>query len=224
MKIFIFIQTQKGTISSNSFSYERKPLNRQQETIYEDEATSSYQTSKYQSPIKSRLTVNPSDDNNSVTLTHTVSFYRRQQTQNSPSVRKIFHSEEASATTDDNTDFDYEEEKGVQSNHYSPSSQEDLVDKKIKSLMKKVMVENQQIAQASNALTTCASTFEFSGSTESVVAEWKLLVASKFECGQYLSCNTLVKIYANRRSVKLLFYYHAPFYAKNEVHTLKVKH
>lgn len=154
-------------------------MNRQQETIYEDEATTSYQTSKFQSPIKSRLTVNPSDDNNSVTLTHTVSFYRRQQTQNSPSVRKIFHSDDA-ATTDDNTDFDYEEEKGAQSNKYNRDSQEDLVDKKIKSLMDSVMIQNQQIAQASNALTTCASTFEFSGSTESVVAEWKLLVASKF--------------------------------------------
>lgn len=114
-----------------------------------------------------------------MTLTHTVSFYRRQQTQNSPSVRKIFHSDDA-ATTDDNTDFDYEEEKGAQSNKYNRDSQEDLVDKKIKSLMDSVMIQNQQIAQASNALTTCASTFEFSGSTESVVAEWKLLVASKF--------------------------------------------
>lgn len=29
--------------------------------------------------MKSELTVNPSEDNNVVTLTHTVSFYRRQQ-------------------------------------------------------------------------------------------------------------------------------------------------
>lgn len=58
-------------------------------------------------------------------------------------------------------------------------SQEELVQQKIKSLMNSVMIQDQQIAQASNALNTCASTFEFSGSTESVVAEWKLLVASK---------------------------------------------
>lgn len=170
-----------GTISSNSFSYERKPLNRQQETIFEETATTSnYQTSKFQSPIKSRLTVNPSEDNNSLTLTHTVSFYRRQQNQNSPSVRKIVRSQPNfdSAKSDDNTDFDDEEEKGIQENKYI-RSQEDLVEQKIKSLMNTVMIQNQKIAQASNALTTCASTFEFSGSTESVVAEWTLLVASK---------------------------------------------
>lgn len=156
-------------------------MNRQQETIFEDEATSSYKPSKYQSPIKSRLTVNPSEDNNSVTLTHTVSFYRRQQTQNSPSVRKVTHSQptyESTAAEDTATDFDDEDERGQQEHKYI-RLQEDQVEQKIKSLMDNVKIQTQQIAQASNALTTCASTFEFSGSTESVVAEWKLLVASK---------------------------------------------
>lgn len=154
-------------------------MNRQQETIFENEATTSH-TSRFQSPIKSRLTVNPSEDNNSVTLTHTVSFYRRQQTQNSPSVRKMVHNTQPmyEPTTDDNTDFDDEEEKSSPETKYI-RSEEDLVEQKIRSLMDHVNIQHQQIAQASNALNTCASTFEFSGSTESVVAEWKLLVASK---------------------------------------------
>lgn len=182
-------QLKKGTLSSTSFSYERKPLNRQPETIYEDEATTTnYQASKFQSPIKSQLTVNPSDDNNSVTLTHTVSFYRRQQTMNSPSVRKVNYGQPANTTEskrrDDanmdcnNDDYDDDDDDNDKNAH-NAQSQEDLVQKKIKSLMDTVNVQNQQIAQASNALNTCASTFEFSGSTESVVAEWKLLVASK---------------------------------------------
>lgn len=170
-------------MSSNSFSYERKPLNLQQDTIFENQATTSQQnSSKFQSPIKSRLTVNPSDDNNSVTLTHTVSFYRRQQTQNSPSVRKAIHHPQPisyePSTTDDNTDFDDDDEKCTPETKYI-RSQEDLVEQKIRQLMDHVNIQHQQIAQASNALNTCASTFEFSGSTESVVAEWKLLVASK---------------------------------------------
>lgn len=58
-------------------------------------------------------------------------------------------------------------------------TQESQVQDKIRSLLETVAIQQQQIAQASNALNTCASTVEFSGSTESVVAEWKLLVASK---------------------------------------------
>lgn len=176
-----YIQIQKGTVSSNSFSYERKPLNRQHDTIFENQATTSQQnSSKFQSPIKSRLTVNPSDDNNSVTLTHTVSFYRRQQTQNSPSVRKGIHHPQQilyePSTTDENTDDEKctPETKNIQS-----EESKTLVDQKIRQLLNHVNIQQQQIAQASNALNTCASTFEFSGSTESVVAEWKLLVASK---------------------------------------------
>lgn len=157
-------------------------MNRQQETIFEEEATTSHQhSSRFQSPIKSRLTVNP-NDGDSVTLTHTVSFYRRQQSQNSPSVRQVTHNPAQSmyhdaTTTDDNTDFDDEEEKSTPETKYI-RSQEDLVEQKIRQLMDHVNIQHQQIAQASNALNTCASTFEFSGSTESVVAEWKLLVAS----------------------------------------------
>lgn len=161
-------ENHKGTMSSASFSYQRKPLNRQPETIYEDEATS-----KFQSPIKSRLTVDPSDDSNSVALTHTVSFYRRQQTLNSPSVRQVTYAQPN--IINKNTNYDDIDDGDVANKQL----QEDLVQQKIKTLTANIMIQNQQIAQASNALNTCASTFEFSGSTESVVAEWKLLVASE---------------------------------------------
>lgn len=156
-------------------------MHRQPETIHEDEAIS-----KFQSPIKSRLTVKPGDDDDSVTLTHTVSFYRRQQAMNSPSVRQLTysqrnlntetaHNDEMNINHHDNENADDD----VDDDATYMKSQEDLVQQKIKSLMDSVMIQDQQISQASNALNTCASTFEFSGSTESVVAEWKLLVASK---------------------------------------------
>lgn len=173
------MQLQKGSVSSTSFSYERKPLNRQEDTIYENEAKSNYKPTKFQTPIKSRLTVNPSDDNNSVTLTHTVSFYRRQQNLNSPSVQKVVHSSMPiieHPTTDDNTDFD---DDNLNTNNYKTDKAIDPVQEKINALKSNMLIQSHQIAQASNALNTCASTFEFSGSTESVVAEWKLLVASK---------------------------------------------
>lgn len=181
-------------------------MNRQPETIYEGEA-SNYQASKFQSPIKSKLTVEPNDDDNSVTLTHTVSFYRKQQTMNSPSVRKqVTYGQTTNAAEpmrrhDKNDEYDDDDDdddgglnKSAQNAQKYAQSQEDLVQKKIKSLMDSVMIQNQQIAQASNALNTCASTFEFSGSTESVVAEWKLLVASKF-INAFKKCQLLKLIY-----------------------------
>lgn len=90
---------------------------------------------------------------------------------NSPSVHKVIHSKPIMEhpTTDDNSDFEDDDK-----------DKPDPVEEKIKALKGKIKIENLQISQASNALNTCASTFEFSGSTESVVAEWKLLVASKF--------------------------------------------
>lgn len=174
----ILQHNQKGCVSSNSFCFERKPLNRQHQTIPEDEPIAYHNSpSKFSSPIKSRLTVNPSADDNSVTLTHTVSFYRRQQTQqqSSPAVRKIIHSNtNEQSSTDDNTDVD--EFSGNRRNHH----EEAVVENKIRSLKRNVEIQEKQIAQASNALNTCASLVEFSGSTESVVAEWKLLTSSKY--------------------------------------------
>lgn len=113
-----------------------------------------------------------------VTLTHTVSFYRRQQSNsvNSTPVRRVVHQ----AESDVNTDNDYESNQEPQNVEQYLRTQKVVVDAKIKSLMDNVGIQQQQIAQASNALNTCASTPEFSGSTESVVAEWKLLIASKY--------------------------------------------
>lgn len=140
-----------------------------------------YRNSAYNSPIKSQLTVNPSEDNNSVTLTHTVSFYRRQQSSNSanstPARRMLHNQYNNDGDTDSSTDNErYDDKRGH--DDYT-RAQSELVDAKIKKLLDSVAIQQQQIAQASNALNTCAATFEFSGSTESVVAEWKLLVASK---------------------------------------------
>lgn len=53
------------------------------------------------------------------------------------------------------------------------------VAEKIKTLSSDISIQQHHIEQAINALNTCAASFEFSGSTESVVAEWKLLVTSK---------------------------------------------
>ena len=49
------------------------------------EENDDYQTTSvtpFQTPVKSALTVNQSEDENTVTLVHTVSFYRRQQNSN----------------------------------------------------------------------------------------------------------------------------------------------
>lgn len=142
-----------------------------------------YCNSNYASPIKSKLTVNPSEDNNSVTLTHTVSFYRRQQSNsaNSTPARKVLHhyNGDSDSNTDNERYGEGETSGGKRAHDDHVRSQTELVDMKIKKLLDSVAIQQQQIAQASNALNTCASTFEFSGSTESVVAEWKLLIASK---------------------------------------------
>lgn len=72
----------KGSISSNSFSYARSPSKSvRHQTIAEDDSEDGARQMNFKCPVKSELTVNPSEDNNVVTLTHTVSFYRRQQSQ-----------------------------------------------------------------------------------------------------------------------------------------------
>lgn len=155
------------------------------QTIDEEEPMELH-NSNYASPIRSKLTVNPSDDNNLVMLTHTVSFYRRQQSNSATTtpVRKVLHqySSDTDSSTDNNERYGDGEERA---NYNYARSQTELVDAKMKKLLDSVAIQQQQIAQASNALNTCASTFEFSGSTESVVAEWKLLVASEFSTEQY---------------------------------------
>lgn len=97
------------------------------------------------------------------------------QNTNTP-VKRVQHGERNDSSTND----DNEDAEDIFSNERYIESQRGLVQNKIKSLLDNVAIQQQQISQASKALNTCASTFEFSGSTESVLAEWKLLVASKF--------------------------------------------
>lgn len=81
-QIILFLLQRKGSISSNSFSYARSPAkNVRHQTIAEDDYEDGARQINFKCPVKSELTVNPSEDNNVVTLTHTVSFYRRQQSQ-----------------------------------------------------------------------------------------------------------------------------------------------
>lgn len=120
----------RGTISSNSFSYARSPAKparsppkpvRQPQTIPElhinsdtsdgddDDVTGNKIATEhkpiagtdYRNPIKSELRVDPSTDNNIVTLTHTVSFYRRQQASvpNTP-IRKVTYSDQCGDNND----------------------------------------------------------------------------------------------------------------------------
>lgn len=51
------------------------------DAIPEDDEHYEVKSINYRRPVKSELRVDPSEDNNIVTLTHTVSFYRRQQSQ-----------------------------------------------------------------------------------------------------------------------------------------------
>lgn len=101
------------------------------------------------------------------------------QTSNTP-VRKVLHKGERESAT-----YDSEECDDIFSGERYIQAQKGAVEDKIKELLQNVGIQQQHISQASNALNTCASTFEFSGSTEAVAAERTLLVASK--CGSSLN-------------------------------------
>ncbi|KAJ8910491.1 hypothetical protein NQ315_012338 [Exocentrus adspersus] len=93
-------------------------------------------------------------------LTHTVSFYRKQQSQVQTPVRQLTRQpliEESpeETPTDDKT-----------------------VEKKLRELQDEVNKQQNIISQTSQALNLCNSTLEFSGSTEQVEAERVLLVAT----------------------------------------------
>ncbi|KAL9921518.1 anillin, actin binding protein isoform 3-T3 [Glossina fuscipes fuscipes] len=184
-----------GTTASHSFSFRKTPT-----TIYKTidgkSNNDSFQTpttsrgttvnannlssgGSYMQPVKSELSVNKENDN-MVTLVHTVSFYRREQnsaSSTSTPIRKIcreqqvpqfhnFHSEDSEYTDGDLTQSDEE----MDDTH--------LVQEKIEKLLDEVCKQQQVIAQASQALNLCAATVEFSGSTESVEGERHLLVAT----------------------------------------------
>lgn len=101
-----------------------------------------------------------------VTLVHTVSFYRRQQTNIASPARKVPRptSENYCSSQDDEL--------------YKGNNESLLVQEKVKKLLDEVCKQQQIISQTSQALNLCASTVEFSGSTESVEGERHLLVAS----------------------------------------------
>uniref|UniRef100_A0A182K179 PH domain-containing protein n=1 Tax=Anopheles christyi TaxID=43041 RepID=A0A182K179_9DIPT len=205
-----FDTPRKSSVSSNSFSYQKHSGRDRCTTINEEESEKASKsgankgksgtprkseggTVDYSSPVRSELQVKPSkDDDDMVTLVHTVSFYRRQQQQNSMTPRKVPRtpvSMKASASpsnragTVDSTTADYsDEEEDVSSTAESTSTgteeNEFLVQEKVKKLLDEVCKQQTVISQTSQALNLCAATIEFSGSTESAEGERHLLVAT----------------------------------------------
>lgn len=157
-----------ASVSSSSFSFGRPRL----------EALRQHAIAEVKSMgLQSRLTVNPMDVQNSESLAHTVDSYRRQQSIIATPVlpKAVRQNDDDLDTSTDSEACD--DKKRARDDHIR--SHVDVVNAKIKKLMEIVTIQQQQMVQASNALNTCASTFAFSGSTESVVAEWKLLIASE---------------------------------------------
>ena len=143
----------KGSACSDSFQYERYP----KRVSFKDVAADI--------PIKTKLEINPSE-NGSTTLVHTVSFYRRQQSAsagNTP-VKKIVHK---SSSDDGPTETALMHRKA-----------RDECENKIQRLLDEVLRQQTFISQTSQALNLCASTIEFSGSTEAVEGERHLLLAT----------------------------------------------
>lgn len=166
-------------MSSNSFKYDSRAKKHVHYQTIAEESDSDYPAApqSYQSPVKSELTVNPSEDDNMVTLVHTVSFYRKQQqtpagSATSP-IRKVVPGDarrqirvvDSDSSGDDSDDYAYDQRAAE-------------VQDKIKRLLNEVCKQQTIIAQSSQALNLCAATIEFSGSTESVEGERHLLVAT----------------------------------------------
>ncbi|XP_017108403.2 anillin isoform X2 [Drosophila bipectinata] len=195
----------KGTTASNSFSFRKNPAASTCSPIDEHHELLDIQTPlpiSAAQPVKSELSVNQ-DNDNLVTLVHTVSFYRRQQSANSSNstpVRKICREQQVirsalagdchakhrleydspqqgeAATTsalDEPTEDEDEELQNARESNEASMAQD-----KIKKLLAEVCKQQQVIGQASQALNLCAATVEFSGSTESVEGERYLLLAT----------------------------------------------
>ncbi|KAH8375425.1 hypothetical protein KR200_001509 [Drosophila serrata] len=193
----------KGTTASNSFSFRKNPITSSCTPIDEHSEIMDVQTPlpSGAQPVKSELSVNQ-DKDNLVTLVHTVSFYRRQQSANSSNstpVRKICREQQVmrsalagdchakhrleydspqqgeggAASMDDQTDEDEELAQNARDSSEASQAQD-----KIKKLLGEVCKQQQVIGQASQALNLCAATVEFSGSTESVEGERYLLLAT----------------------------------------------
>lgn len=161
-----FNQNQQGesaSMSSKSFSFKKERLEALRQQAVKELAS-------FPSPS------NRSDARDSEELAHTLDSYRHQQSRiAAPMLSEVGRdhaidfasSSNSGASDDDDPDDDH------------VRSQAEGVQAKIKRLLEIADIEQQQMVQASNALNTCASTFAFLGSAESVVAEWKLLIASK---------------------------------------------
>lgn len=144
----------KGSACSDSFQYERYP----KRVSFKDAGDI---------PIRSKLEISPSKNpNGPMTLVHTVSFYRRQQSAsaNNTPVKKVLHKAESDETP-------------AQTFNVNRKAKEEC-DNKIQRLLDEVMRQQTVISQTSQALNLCASTVEFSGSTEAVEGERHLLVAT----------------------------------------------
>ncbi|KAK4885871.1 hypothetical protein RN001_002142 [Aquatica leii] len=124
---------------------------------------------KFRTPIKelspNRIDECPAyvvDGDEILPLTHTVSFYRKQQTQGPKTpVRQIIKYPAIH-----------------ESKEASPPKEDIEVQHKIRTLMDEVTKQQTIIAQTSQALNLCYSTPEFTGSTEQVEAEKVLLLAT----------------------------------------------
>ncbi|KOC69784.1 Actin-binding protein anillin [Habropoda laboriosa] len=129
--------------------------------------------SSYRSPIKKISPVSPKmgepyilDGDNCVPLLHSVSFYRRQQSQTPKTpVRIISRTQEPVDTIPDATQLDAKNEAI-------------LVQEKVKRLLDEVCKQQTIIGQASQALNLCTSTVEFNDSREQVEGERLLLLAT----------------------------------------------
>lgn len=168
----------RRSVSSNSFSYSRSREKRRSSSMHQPAATT---TTPKQNPVESKMTLH--EDGDEVKLIHTVSFYRRQQTATANSCSSSSASPKKRTNTAGygvTNANDYCDESDPDSCMESDSLTDDpaATQRKIKQLLDEVVKQQQVIGQTSQALNLCASTVEFSGSTESVEGERHLLVAT----------------------------------------------
>ncbi|XP_046586323.1 anillin isoform X5 [Neodiprion lecontei] len=107
------------------------------------------------------------EGDNHLPLMHSVSFYRRQQSQTPKTpVRHVTRIPEPELTTT------------TSSSQFDERDEYVLVQEKVKHLLEEVCKQQTVISQASQALNLCNATVEFSGSREQVEGERLLLVAT----------------------------------------------
>nr|XP_008200136.1 PREDICTED: actin-binding protein anillin isoform X2 [Tribolium castaneum] len=132
------------------------------------ETSNSFNYKSFQPEFKTPTKITPPDQlpthvvdgDNLLPLTHTVSFYRKQQTQvSTPPVRQVIRAMSVEESPEE-------------------SAEEEQIRAKIRELRNEVSKQEMIISQTSQALNLCNSTPEFMGSTEQVEAERVLLVAT----------------------------------------------